>query len=246
MNPQVTERSYFGAAVFFACLAILVFLSVVAFGWLNPTDNPPGGSGAITVDASANVGVGIAPTTKLDVNGTTKFRGLIDAFSNRITNLATPTVGTDAVNKDYVDSQYGGANASKIWGEGRPGVVVVGTGVGDKECDGNPATIKVSRGNTVTHWDQAAAGCPAGWWICSAGERGSNACGLSSENRTTFLCESVSLGSDDLSHPDNNWAWVADKGGSYSGGAVSRIASSPLVAMETGCYLARVWCCSLQ
>lgn len=49
----------------------------VAFGWTNPSATPPGGSGAIAVDTSGNVGIGIlAPTAKLDVNGTVKLIGL--------------------------------------------------------------------------------------------------------------------------------------------------------------------------
>ena len=42
----------------------------LAFGWTNPGATPPGGGGAITVDASGNVGVGTAnPFAKLHVAG---------------------------------------------------------------------------------------------------------------------------------------------------------------------------------
>ncbi|MBI2024606.1 MAG: hypothetical protein HYT03_00750 [Candidatus Harrisonbacteria bacterium] len=45
----------------------------LVFGWTNPNQNPPGGSGAITVSAG-NVGIGIAiPDAKLHVGGDTRW-----------------------------------------------------------------------------------------------------------------------------------------------------------------------------
>ena len=50
-----------------------------------------------------NVGIGTTtPGSKLTVAGE------ISASGNKIINVATPTAGTDAVNKDYVDAQAGG------------------------------------------------------------------------------------------------------------------------------------------
>jgi hypothetical protein len=45
--------------------------------------------------------------------GVVKFLDMIDMSSNRITNLAAPTAGTDAVNKDYVDA-LGGAGGGAV------------------------------------------------------------------------------------------------------------------------------------
>lgn len=36
-----------------------------------------------------------------------RFEGVVDMTTNKIVNLATPTTGTDAANKAYVDSQIG-------------------------------------------------------------------------------------------------------------------------------------------
>ncbi len=49
-------------------------------------------------DASGNFGIGITPTTKLDVNG------VINLNTNKITNLANGTASTDAVNKSQLDA----------------------------------------------------------------------------------------------------------------------------------------------
>lgn len=49
----------------------------IAFAWNNPSGAPPTGNGAISVDSSGNVGIGIlSPTTKLDVSGIVKLTGL--------------------------------------------------------------------------------------------------------------------------------------------------------------------------
>ena len=60
MNSEISKKSYFGVAVFFACLAVFIFFGVVVFGWINPGASPPGGGGAIAVDSSGNVGIGTA------------------------------------------------------------------------------------------------------------------------------------------------------------------------------------------
>ena len=46
----------------------------------------------------------------LNANGT----GTIDVSSKKITSVATPTAGTDAANKTYVDSQLGGSTGMTI------------------------------------------------------------------------------------------------------------------------------------
>ncbi len=59
--------------------------------------NPSGG----------NVGLGVTNITsgmKLEVGGASKFNGEMNLSGYKIINVATPTAGTDAVNKDYVDN----------------------------------------------------------------------------------------------------------------------------------------------
>jgi len=55
--------------------------------------------------ASGSVGIGTTSLTtgKLVVSG-----GNVDVTGNRITNVAAPSLGTDAVNRDYVDAAGGG------------------------------------------------------------------------------------------------------------------------------------------
>lgn len=237
MNPQMTRRSYFGAAVFFACLAILVFLGMVTFGWFNPTAPPTIGAGAITADSAGNVGVGIAPTVKFDVNGATKFRGLIDAFSNRIMNLAAPTVGTDAVNKDYVDSQTGGQNSQRVWGEGRPGSAVANV---NGECGGGVAGIKVSRSIHTADWDGSAAVCPANWWVCTVTERGTAACGSTVD--VNYLACNYDGASPTTAAPR---FWLTNAGTTFRYGLTSDASGgSPINRFV--CENRQVWCCANQ
>lgn len=55
---------FFKRPLFWGSAASLVFtlwlIAGLAFGWTNPTANPPGGTGAISVNSLGNVGVGTA------------------------------------------------------------------------------------------------------------------------------------------------------------------------------------------
>jgi len=58
----------------------------------------------ITFQRNGNVGIGTTgPGAKLDVAGTAEINGQLDMQSNKIVDLATPTAGTDAATKAYVD-----------------------------------------------------------------------------------------------------------------------------------------------
>ncbi len=73
---------------------------------------------------SGNVGIGITPTTVLDVNGAAKIRGTLDLTSQKITNVASPTTTTDVATKSYVDIampiggiiMWSGATPPTNWG----------------------------------------------------------------------------------------------------------------------------------
>ena len=53
-----------------------------------------------------NVGIGTtSPAAKLDVNGNAKVRGQLDMSSQKVTNVANPTAGTDGVNLAWVNTQ---------------------------------------------------------------------------------------------------------------------------------------------
>lgn len=81
-----------------------IFFFIVVFGlaiglsqvlaWTNPTQNPPGGNGVITVNSSGNVGIGTAnPGAKLEVNGQVK------ANSAEINGQIKITGGSPGANK---------------------------------------------------------------------------------------------------------------------------------------------------
>ena len=58
-------------------------------------------TGSLTLDSASGT---VIVDDALSIVGTTTLSGVLDAGSNRITNVATPTVGSDAATKSYVDS----------------------------------------------------------------------------------------------------------------------------------------------
>lgn len=94
----MTKKYLFALATAGGLLALTFAFSWlgVVFGWTNPTQAPPSGSGLITV-LNGNLGINTSnPTSQLTVNGP------IDALNNLVRGVATPIAGTDAANKDYV------------------------------------------------------------------------------------------------------------------------------------------------
>jgi hypothetical protein len=84
-----------------AVIAILVVAPLVqaAYAWMNPTCTPPNCGGSLYRAQSGNVGLfTTVPSSSLTVNATTSFAG------NLLRDVATPLIGTDGVNKDYVDT----------------------------------------------------------------------------------------------------------------------------------------------
>ncbi len=91
-------------------LAPLVSYLSVVFGWTNPTENPPGGSGILTA-YNGKLGINApTPSSSLTVAGT------ISAVT--VTDLIAPVAASDAANKFYVDAQVGGGGSLVLYGIG--------------------------------------------------------------------------------------------------------------------------------
>lgn len=149
-------------------LAIVVFTAPVVsyisvvFGWTNPTQSPPNGSGILTA-LNGNLGINDAnPSTTLSVNGT--------ITTTEVTGLAAPVDDADAANKAYVDANGGGsAGALTLYGVAlqtdQPGGYTRPGGAINAGCRGlyggaytancNPAAFVAAGTN--------APACPNGW-----------------------------------------------------------------------------------
>lgn len=152
-----------------AVIAILLSVLVVGVGYIfafqGPTEVPPGGSGAISVDTAGNVGIGVpTPEAKLDIAGQIKISGgspadgkVLTSDESGLASWQTPVTPT--------------STSDKVIGEGRPGTLINLSG----EC--TVGGLKLARSLPPVTWEGAAAGCPKDWWVCSAAERGTSSCG---------------------------------------------------------------------
>lgn len=230
-----------------------------AWTFASPPSGTPGTTlGALFGNSAGNVGIQTSsPVTALDVNGTTTIRKSLDITNNRIMNVSTPVADTDAANKTYVDTLIGSVSSTtvKIWGQGRPNtdvVTVANVCGGTSECYNdmngsgscNAGDMKIARSVRTATWDGAAAVCPAGWWVCPAGDRGTAACGSGSKN--IIFCD-VTTGTNDLSSNTADWGWIADTGTSTTleRGMISRVIAGAPVEQNT-CHIIPVWCCAYQ
>lgn len=237
---------------------ILVLLfSGMFFAWTFAS--PPTGTvgqtlGALFSNSAGNIGIRTAaPTTALDINGTTTIRKSLDMANNKIINVATPLSSADGVNKAYVDAQAANmatTTAAGLWGHGRPGATVVNA-AGECTPTFNGTQIKVSRSGNSATWDGARAACPANWWVCSAAERGAAACG--SGNRPLLICDPANGNTSEELYSTNssgvpitaNWAWVSNVAGTSDTRAMAAsIASGANTSEQYACNIAPVWCCS--
>ncbi len=235
---------------------VIIAVSLGYFAWTlanPPTGSEPGATnGAITASSTS------ATTADVTINGTTTIQKSLDVSGNRILNVATPTLNTDAANKAYVDAALASVTSSttRVWGQGRPGAAVTavaGVCGGTAECyrdlnsSGacNTGDIKIARSTKLATWPHVGAVCPSGWWVCTAEERGSASCG--SGNRTVVECKM----SDDL--PTNDYetsaqllSWVTDAGvtNHLSFGALKTVAG--VLGEQRSCEIMTVWCCKNQ
>lgn len=230
-----------------------------------PTQPPPGGSGAIAVDTNGNLSVvngdfslnsnvservlntGIQRTgagSVLWYGGTLKIKtGSTGLTGDRVT---INTFG-DVVAKGRVE-------AGKIAGQARAKVLLADS---NGECTNtvNGQSIKISRGIPPVTWEGAAAACPAGWWVCSAEERGTQACGNTTTTRIYFCRADYGDIGPRFNSPYNKYAWIADATVAqiYNlditvGALVDINGGSPvspyLLSEDQKCIRYPVWCCS--
>lgn len=98
--------------------------------------------------------------------------------SGRKTFNGAVSIGSDLSVGGVVRSELRTVDANgvpRLWGQGRRGVVRWGTTGAEAGLCTN-GTITFGLGSITTSWDSAAAGCPAGTWVCTNSERGSAAC----------------------------------------------------------------------
>ena len=239
-------------------LILILMWSGILVAWTlaSPPSGTPGATpAALFSDSAGNIGIKTTtPATLLDVNGTTTIRSSLDMTNNRIINVASPITDLDAVNKAYVDAQISSTTV-KLWGQGRPNtsvVTVAGVCGGTSECykdvdaggSCNTGDIKIARSVRTATWDGAQAVCPANWWVCSAANRGTAACG--SGNKNIIFCD-VTTGTNDLSPNTADWGWIADTGTSATleRGMISRVIAGA-ANEQNACHLLPVWCCTYQ
>lgn len=206
------------------------------------------------IDSRGFFGLGtINPVSPIDIQtagtgaGAVVIRnGFLNMNNNTIKNLPMPINVDEAATKAYVDAQMG-ANASKLWGEGRPGTAVINTA---GEC--TVSGIKISRSSRPVTWGSAAAACPAGWWVCSAAERGADDCKPASGsiiNRSAIGCDTrpnsgTSIIADELFPQSNDWAWVSDTS-SQENKEYGRFINAVGAAGDNEiCSMRPVWCCA--
>lgn len=213
----------------------------------NPTEK-------VRISPAGYIGIGTtAPVSPIDIQtagsaaGAVVIRnGFLNMNNNTIKNLATPVNADEAVNKAYVDSQSGGSNSIKLWGEGRPGTDVIGGKTSNGECQANG--IKVSRSTRMAEWGNAAAACPAGWWVCKASDRGAGICGSGSRNYVrcdTGLKDQFNITITDEFYSDTTpFAWLSDTALTDNNNYGRIINTAGSADNEYQCSMMPVWCCA--
>lgn len=190
--------------------------------------------------------------------GTKMILGISDDYTTGITK---EVIITDDGEIQTLNSN----SVKKIWGEGRPGVATYdSTGTLDNntgECNNSGGTLRIGRGNTSVDWGNSAAGCPAGWWVCTVAELNNKndpakgpAGDCASHNKHYRSCSNTD-GSPSPELGETDLAWAADRGfdgpnvngsdvddGTYYGSAVKRSNNNRSTDIPL-CNQMPVWCC---
>lgn len=117
----------FRKPLFWTNVAVLIFagwlIAAVVMGFNNPTQNPPGGSGAVSVDGSGNVGVGaVSSGNKFNVAGNISLNGVAINTIGTINAVGNPLEWTKLKNvpaglADGIDDGGGAASWASITGK---------------------------------------------------------------------------------------------------------------------------------
>ncbi len=182
---EPSQKYSLGRALGLIAVLIIVMMTAplfsklsIVFGWTNPTEAPPGGSGILTA-LNGKLGINTAnPSTTLTINGELSIDG------DRIRDVAAPIDGKDAVNKDYLIEQVPILAASSSGGGGwflSYGVSTSQTPVGfwrafggalPSSCFRNISTGVLACNQLPTAPGKAGEGapaCPTGWTEAYAG-----------------------------------------------------------------------------
>ena len=130
-------------------------------------------------------------------------------------------------------------------GHGRPGAGVWGTGTEPsifELCTG-PTGVSFGLSRDAVQGADAAAACSAGYWVCSAAERGTAACDTQRQDTSCDVACGGPCQDDLLAH--QHVGWLADHGADY--GYPTFLASSEMGAAPfeySDCALWPVWCCT--
>jgi hypothetical protein len=135
--------------------------------------------------------------------------------------------------------QYGG---TRLWGHGRPGCTRLGTtGVEVGLCSNGQ--VEFGLGTVYVDWGEAANGCPAGTWVCTAAERGNAPCDTTITGNGSNMITAIDCGGDRLYHDDFYIrGWVADRGLiGFDGYSIKENGDRQDALV---CNHFNVWCCS--
>ena len=123
-----------------------------------------------------------------------------------------------------------------LWGRGRPGTKMWGPG--DFLCVNGSVIFALS--DAAVTWASAADGCPQGFWVCTATERGTGSCNTDRPDSTCdgFLCNGAcwDLGAN------STFGWLADQGALREGLVSSEVGGA--AGPSSTCNALPVWCCT--
>lgn len=131
-----------------------------------------------------------------------------------------------------------------LWGEGRPNARVYGHVVTIFEllCDGAVPGVFLGLSRMIVTWEGTPTACPAGYWVCTAEERGNSSCDTIRPD-DAGNCDGVLCGNTCFDFFGDHEGWLADQAvGSVGAGEVRTESGIPFASST--CTRLPVWCCT--